>query len=313
MDINYAGGDAITAADALLSILISDGDANADARAALLNPAYTKVGASITRESNSSNRTLVDIVLAQGYTNNPDVAVCQPVQNFGTGICEPTAFEIDLFNAINLLRTAPTTAHATELSAIIGSFSGNIATYDWNADTTATAKGFATGATKWTNAQTFLAGSSPKTAYKWQGGLYQAAKDHVADMNTQKEITIAGSDGSTPASRASKYGAGTVTETVYGDDFSAVTYALALVAEGGSYQNNIFSDTFTHLAVAQGAFQAPQNSVIDLIYTSNFVTASPYSECMATVVTAAPAPTTGAIANFAASVATLGLLAASLI
>lgn len=174
-------------------------------------------------------------------------------------------------------------------------------------------KGFATGSTYWSDAQTTVAAVTGLSAFKWQGGLYQAAKDHVNDLAASGEISVTGSDSSTPATRAAKYGAGTTSEDVFGDDYTPVIYALALVAEAGSSANMLSAD-HTHLALAKKDFTSSliaQKSVADFIFTSDFVSASPYSECEAPVVATAVVPT-GAMA-IAFSAASLSAVVASLI
>jgi len=110
-------------------------------------------------------------VFAGGYTNNSDVSVCQPTQNFGTGICEPTTEDIQFFNQVNALRVAPTSSDA-KIDAIVAAFSGNLATYDWNSSGTPAERGFLDGASYWSGAKTYLTSASAASALKWRGGLY---------------------------------------------------------------------------------------------------------------------------------------------
>jgi hypothetical protein len=122
------------------------------------------MAAKIARLDASSTRMMVDIVLSEGYTNNADVAACQVSQSFGGGICDPTSEEIDIFNAINSVRTAPAD-HTATVQAIVDSFSGFTATYDFNGDGTAESKGFAAGSTYWSDAKTAIAAISGLSAF----------------------------------------------------------------------------------------------------------------------------------------------------
>jgi len=77
------------------SVISSGADAP---QAILLDPAYNYMGAFVQKKSDSE-RYIVDVIFAQQYRNNDNVAPCKVVQYFGGSVCDPSSLELDMFNA----------------------------------------------------------------------------------------------------------------------------------------------------------------------------------------------------------------------
>ena len=105
--ITVAGG--MAASDVAQALFLNEGDEERNFRASLMDSDYTLFGGNFHCDD-SSNECVYDFYLAKEYENNPDVEECGVTQYFGGSICDPSADEIDAFNAINAARTDGTSA-----------------------------------------------------------------------------------------------------------------------------------------------------------------------------------------------------------
>ena len=158
---------------------------------------------------------------------------------------------------MNTIRMDPTAFDST-FDAVIAGFVPNAPTspdcsYDYNGDGTATLRTFSNHQSGVSAAKASLDATAPVAPLKWSPGLYLAAKNHTTDMANQPTVTYEGTDGTTPTSRAGKYGSGIVYESnIIGDNDEMFVVMQALIgdSDAGVSRAKMMKDTFTQVGVA---------------------------------------------------------------
>lgn len=198
---------ALTANDVTEILLVNDGDALKTIQTSILSDNFTKIA--LARQPNTgATKYFIDVIMAEEYTNNADVAWCQVYRDFGDNYCTPTAMEESIFIYQNAIRMEPD-AWDTVFAAIRAAFDPPNqpdtldCIYDFNGDGVAETRVFKSG---YAYVNTSLLAASAETIIlplKWMPGLYLSSKDHVVDVAALVEVTETGTSGSTPSSRAS--------------------------------------------------------------------------------------------------------------
>jgi uncharacterized protein YkwD len=248
----------LSANDVVQALLINDGDDNTVARAAIVDSTYTRMAISITQNASDTTKYLVDAVFAKTYTNGASIPACQVTRNFGGDYCDPSDYEKNVFINMNTVRTNPT-AYDTTFDAIVNSFVPLASTsldcnYDYNGNGSKSLRTFSSKSSGVSAAKTTVAGTTPVAALKWSPGLYISAKNHTTDMAAQTTVSDAGTDGSTPTSRAAVYGSGTVYESnVIGDNNEQFVIMQQLIGDtdSGSARTRLLKSSYTQTGVAQ--------------------------------------------------------------
>ncbi len=307
----------LTANDVAQILLINDGDAQKQIQAALLNPLYTRMA--VARQiNNAGNKYFIDLILAETYTNNADVAWCQVYRDFGENYCIPSATEEAIFIYQNAIRMEPDVWDET-YQAIRDAFNPPNqddtldCIYDFNGDGTAETRIFKSGY-GYVNAS--LTSAQTKTAIlplKWMPGLYLSAKDHVTDQASVLEVSETGTDGSTPSSRASVYGVGGIYESISLGDYTTQQIVITLIIgdeDSGAARARIFDSTLTHIGVAYGDQSTfGKVTVFDYAKESEYYTNEPWASCTEEEEVVDIVYIGGALGGAALGVATLGALA----
>jgi hypothetical protein len=116
-------------ADALTGLLIGEGDSAGAARNAILD-AKKKVAAVVSSPnkkpatgSSEKQKYFIDIYVADSFTDSASVnKECAYGQNFGGGACDITGNAKDFFNAINSIRTNPSSTSNNLFSTVLASW-----------------------------------------------------------------------------------------------------------------------------------------------------------------------------------------------
>ncbi|NQX99248.1 MAG: hypothetical protein HRT73_15425 [Flavobacteriales bacterium] len=121
------------------------------------------------------------------------------------------------------------------------------------------------GRTAWMDAIVYLSEkATPKPALAYSHGLSKACRDHVLDIGSKGLFSHTGSDGSTPAIRASRHvfsGDANVENLAFIDESAGLSpeaesvITQMLINDGEldrDTRNNLLSEEFTHLGVACG-------------------------------------------------------------
>jgi uncharacterized protein YkwD len=275
----------LSAIDIVQALLISDGDDNVVARAAIVDSSYERMAISVTPHASEDNKYLVDAVFAKTYTNGAEIPRCKVTRDFGGDYCDPTDYEKNVFIYLNAIRTDPTTYEAT-FDAIIAAFvprgdNSLECNYAFNGETTEL-RTFSSKSSGVAAAKATVSGTTAVAALKWSPGLYISAQEHVADMKDKSAVTDAGSDESTPTSRGALYGEGTVYETNIINDYDemfVIMHALIGDSDSGTARNTMLKDTYTQVGVAQSAHDV-YTSLTTINYADDtYITAEPYASC----------------------------------
>jgi uncharacterized protein YkwD len=238
-----------------------------------------------------------DVVVASGYTNNSDVAECQPVVSYGGGECDPDASAQAVYEAINTMRLNTDvwgeyldSASGNTLITFPNSYqlSAEITNADVTAATTST-KSLTLGSSNVGDASTAITNATDLEALEWVGGLAKAAFDQADFLSTSETLTSVGSGDSTFAERLAEYGtAGNDSiELLNGSDMTSDWVVLwALIDDldsDAAGRTALLSST-----VAQAGVMSAASDTFTTVYViamdSNFENAADF-ECEATVVT----------------------------
>jgi len=239
-------------ADALTGLLIGEGDSAGAARNAILDA--TKKVAALVSAPNAvvtgvSQKYFIDIYAADSFTDNTSVNTeCSLVQNFGGGACDITGYAKDFFNAINSIRTNPSSTSNNLFATVLASWQSGAAlavansTAPVNLQTDGDGDGLTEtypmteGKSAVDAAITAINGKTAQSAFAFNAGLYYSAKDFTDLVAATSGSISLSTSGTTTTSRAQKYGTVPTapTQSLVTGNYNGVNAVVYLLVDDGN-------------------------------------------------------------------------------
>lgn len=300
----YISVSSLPTSDALIGLLIGEGDSSGAARNAILSASDREV-ALVALPNSAGNKFMVDIYAAESFTDKAAVnAACGVTQNFGGGACDITGKSKDFFNALNSIRVNPSTTTNNLFKTQLTSWQSgatlananssapvNLVT-DGDGDGVNETYTMSEGKAAVDSAITTINSKSAQSPFAFNAGLYYSAKDWTDLVAGQSTSLSLATSGTTTNTRADKYGTVTTTLTqsfVAGnwDAVNAVVYLLVDDGNAGARLNQeaIFDATNTMIGVSHVS-STTYTDIYTVVYSGDYATDANVS-CTSTGVTLA--------------------------
>lgn len=265
--------NALPVADALTGLLLGEGDSAGAARNAILD-ATKKVAAVVAAPSQvkagEALKYFIDIYAADAFTDNTSInTACSITQNFGGGACDITGNAKDFFNAINSIRSNPSSTANNLFASVLNSWQSGaaLAAANSSAPVTLTTDGdgdglnesyqMTEGKSAVDAAITAVNGKTAQAPFAFNAGLFYSAKDFTDLVASTSGAISPSVSGTTTTSRAQKYGTvPTVpTQSIVTGNYNGVNAVVYLLVDDGNNgarlnQDAIFDSTNTMLGVS---------------------------------------------------------------
>lgn len=299
----------VDAVDLMRFLMVNDGAGNQMRNTMFLkqssgwNKTFTHTGMAYTVESGCNISSvqacwvMFTVMASEGYTNNAGVTECQPVINYGGGICTPTTDSASLYEVLNDFRKNANSKYAAQFTTWVADSANWSAvdtkyTQDWNGTGVTSAKTFISKKAGFGFAATDLSADN-LVQFEWSPGLYLTAIEHANYLAGQTALTSTGPNGSF-SQRSEFFGTPTANtyeilykgpETAANSMYSMIVDDLNNSSAGASTQRNTLKNASMKLAgVGYVPSTATAGSKVAVIMLDTaFQSYHPYSDCQEAV------------------------------